>query len=59
MQWDKPGGKVVISWVLIYPVATHRPCGHVFAPKNESGTTSQMISHDYNSNINNATSTHN
>jgi hypothetical protein len=21
-------GKAVISWVLIYPVAAHRPCGH-------------------------------
>jgi hypothetical protein len=27
-QAQGAGRKAVISWVLIYPVAVHRPCGH-------------------------------
>jgi hypothetical protein len=43
-------------WVLIYPVAAHRPCGHVCARKNKSGTICLTTSHDHNNNINNTMS---
>ena len=33
------GENVVVWWVFIYPVAMHRPCGHVCAWKNKSHTT--------------------
>ena len=42
IQWDKPRGKVVIWWVLIYPVAAHKPCGHMCAQKKKGGAICQM-----------------
>ena len=48
--------KVVVWWVFIYPVAVHRPCGHVCAPKNKCGTISQITSHDHDNNTNNPVS---
>jgi hypothetical protein len=35
------GGKALISCLLIYPMAAHRPFGCACATKNESGTTFQ------------------
>ena len=35
--------KVVVWWGFIYPVAAHRPCGHVCAQKNKSGTISWQL----------------
>jgi hypothetical protein len=35
MKWDESTMEVLV-WVFIYPVAVHRPCGHVCAPKNKS-----------------------
>jgi hypothetical protein len=37
------GGKYSKKWVLMYPVAAHRPFGCARAPKKESGTTCQTI----------------